>query len=196
MKEYRCDSKSLNWYEKINFFKGFCCIFVSYLVSFLFFYFLGKNIDNALGVSFIVSFLIFIGFVISSLIDNRTAIYMINDDSIKYIELHSDYSGRYLTDYQYKDIVNMVKPLKIFENIENYQGIDSGEILEINRVHEYNNRIVIYAKVKEKYWKNKGLFFYGNVHLEEKEKNKKIIITSDYQNYDDICKMFSKKCSI
>ena len=192
MKEFRCDSNSLSWYAKINFVKGFLVVLFSYLVSFSFFYLLGKDIDNALGVSFIVSFLIFIGFVISSLTDNRTAVYMVNDDSIKYIELHSDHSGRYLADYQYNDIVNMVKPIKIYENIENYQGIDCGEIIEINRVRGYINKIVIYAKVKEKYWKNKGLFLHGNVHLEEKEKNKKIIITNDYQHYDDICKLFSK----
>ena len=193
MKEYKCDYKSVKWYKKINYMKMLITLAILFTVFFFFFYLIGKDIDNALGVTFIISFFIFIGLILNNLLENRETVYIIDSDSIKYVKLHSNFDGRFLTDYEYKDILENVSASTIFNNINKYEGIDCGEILNILKVHKNVTNITIHAKVKEKVWNSKGFFSYKNISLIEKESKKKLIITNDYDNYDDICKIISKK---
>ncbi len=193
MKEYKCDYKSVKWYKKINYMKLFITFAIFFTVFFFFFYLIGKDIDNALGVTFIISFLILIWLVLNNLLENRETIYIIDSNSIKYIKLHNNFDGRFLADYEYKDILDNVNASSIFNNIDKYEGIDCGEIIKILKVHKNVTNVVIHATVKEKIWKSKGLFSYKNISLIEKKSKKKLIITNDYEHYDDICKILSKK---
>ncbi len=193
MKEYKCEYKSIRWYEKINYMKICLVLIISFSVSFLIFYFLGKDFDNAIGVSFIISILLSTRFILNDLLENRETIYLIDDNSIKYIEAHDDRDGRFITSYEYDDVLKNVSPTDIYKNIKEYFGIDCGEITKIIKIHKNVNNIKIYANVKEKVWKGKGFFSFKNVELTEQESKKKLIITNDYERYDDICKILSKK---
>ena len=195
MKIYRSNSIKVAWYKRINWIKLIISIIIVFLAFTFGFNYLAKNtdLDRAIKTSLIISLLFGINIILNDLFSNKNIIFMYNKDSIHYIDLQNEASGKFISDLDYRDIVNEHDPEDIYNHINKYVGIVRGEIIEINSLRETMNSLVLKVKVKEKKWKQIGLFFVKDVKLIEKEYNKKIVVKKDIEKYEDIKKMLLKK---
>ena len=90
----------------------------------------------------------------------------------------------------------MIKNRKIkevYNNIEDYEGIDCGHIKEVLSIRKDNNRLVVIANVNAKEWVPIGKITVKKLELQERNYNKKIIIPNDFDNYDELYKLLDRK---
>ena len=60
-------------------------------------------------------------------------------------------------------------------------------------VKKKSNKIVVVALVKSKEWVPMGRITIKKLSLENKNKEKKIVIQNDFDNYDKLYKLFEEK---
>lgn len=187
MKKYLNNKKNNSWYKKIDFLLSFGVFILTFGASFSLLSFFGKarNFSMTLRSSIIITILVTISYILTQLLEHRNTVYMI-DKKIRYVELHDSNDGKFLADEEFREVVDEEKPTKIYNNIEKYEGIDCGEIIEVLKINKRVNRIVLTAKVNAKVWSFKSKFFKSDIHLIEKSYKKKFIIPNDYDKYDEL----------
>jgi hypothetical protein len=195
MKMYRSDQVKIAWYKRIDWLRLIVSILLLFIFFTLGFNWLAKNTDlaRAIRTSMLISLIIGVNLVLRDLFSNKNIVLFNNKDSIKYIDLQNDMSGRFISDLDYNDIIEEYNPKEVYEHIDKHVGIVAGEIIKINTLKERVNCLIIKAKVKEKKWKQLGFFFAKDAILKEKEYNKKIIVKKDIEKYDEVKKMLLKK---
>ena len=189
MEFYKSNRKNKKIYQKINYTKLLLVIIISFTILTISFYFIGekRDINNSLRVSSIISLLLGACSIMGDLIDNRNRIFVVDKDTIGYIEIHTEkVSGPYLSDEEYFEIVNKKGIEEVFKNSHLYEGIDKGIITSIISVKRKYNRMVVKAKVVEKEWKSASIYTISKLYVVEKEKTRKIIIPNDFDNYEKL----------
>lgn len=195
MEEFRCNKKNNKWYKKIDWKRAIIYYIILFIICFLVFYWLGKDkyISNAIFTSIIISFLIILEFVLNDLIENRKKIFYTEKNNIFYIELHDQKDGKFISDTDFDEIIKNKKAKEVYNNISDYEGIDCGKIEKVLSVKKKSNKIVVVALVKSKEWVPMGRITIKKLSLENKNKEKKIVIQNDFDNYDKLYKLFEEK---
>ena len=198
MKIYRSNKKNKRIYEKINYIKLCLVIIVPFILLSIIFYYIGGREDIVIGIkkSLLVSLLLGVGSIVGDLIDNRSRVFLIGDE-IGYIDIHSEkVGGAYLRDDDFWDILDKNEIIEVYTNNYKYEGIDKNIIKRIISVKKKYNRMVIKANVLTKEWKSSSIYTISRLFVVEKERIKKIIIPSDFDNYDDLYKNLVKRIDI
>ena len=193
--EYRYNKKNSKWYKKIDWIR---LIIVSILLGLILFFLfnylgLGKDVENAIKVSLLITLLIDIELLLADLIEDKNRIFVSENNKLFYIEIHDKKDGKFLYDNEYKQIIKDVKPSDIIHNQKKFEGIDCGEIIDVKKISKRINRIIVKATVKEKQWKPYGKFTISKLEIVEKEYCKKIIISKSYDNFEKLSKIISEK---
>ena len=199
MEIFKSNRKNKKLYQKINYTKLLLVIIIPLIVLSIFFYFVGgkQNIDTSIYKSSLVSLLLGLGSFFGDIVENRSRIFLIDKNNIGYIDIHTEkVGGPYLKDNEFFDIVNKHGIEEVFKNNHNYEGIDKTIIKNIISVKKKYNRIVLKANVVTKEWKSSSIYTIAKLYIVEKERKKKIIIPNDYDNYDKLFKILTKKNEI
>ena len=192
MKEYKCNNKSIKWYKKIDYIGLVITVIITFTISLLFFNFVGNDFEKALLTSLYVSLLIVFYFFVSSLIEHRDAVYLVENKKIRYIDIQKGRDGNLLTNIEYKELLNSNKSKDIYTHNEKFEGVTTGEIIKVLKIKKSMNKTKIIAMVKGKKWQLKGVFKITKTDLVESEFKKKIIIPKDYDDYEELIETFKK----
>lgn len=197
MEMFLCDENKEKWYKKVEWKKTILIFGLCFVFSFSFLGFISKfdNMDSILYNAFLIAILVLIGNIISNVIENRINVYVKKDDTLYVIFPHSFGLGYDNGVVSYRDFKSM--PKEIFEDIianqEKYEGIDVIEIMEVDKLSFNNNRVKLKVKGRVKSWEEKGsLFTVNSVSLTNDMASKKIIIPSDYDNFEKLTNYLGK----
>ena len=195
MEVFKCNQKKNKWYQKINWPKVLIIFIVSFLIFYLFFYYISNayEIDRVFLTSLIISILITINYIFNDIIENRDRVFIINKSDIGYIEIHKELSGKFLKSSDFNKIISKEDIEEIYLKNHLFEGIDRGIIKSINYLKKKNNCIVIKAKTDEKIWKSVSRFTISKIYLVNRIKNKKIIIPNDYEENNKIYKYLKER---
>jgi hypothetical protein len=191
MEIYKCNKRNTKWYKKRDYIELVIVSVITFVISLLFFNYIGNDFERALVTSLYITLLIIFYNVTKSLIENRDAIYLIENKKIRYIDIQKGRDGSLLTNIEYKEILDANKPKDIYNNNEKFEGITTGEIVKVLKVKKSINKTKVSAMVKGKKWQIKGIFRINKTELIESEFKKKFIITKDYDNYEELIKLFT-----
>ena len=194
MKIYKSNRKANKWYEKINWLRLVLLLLSFFAFSFAILSILAqmKDIENALKVSILISLLVGIESVLIDILEHRDRIYFINKNKITYIEIHDDKDGKIYTHLTYYKMLNGKDLEEVHNNIDKYEGIDKGEIIEVKSIKKKCNRTIVKAKVKAQEWDVVGKFTISKMTLNEVEKEKTFIIMNDYEGYSELIEKIEK----
>lgn len=190
MKVFKCNKKNVAWYKKLDYIQIIIVSIFTLLISLFCLNFIGKDFDRALKSSILITCLIILYLVIKNLIEDREAIYLVDDKKIKYIDYQRKREGTVITDLRYNEIVEKVEPEDIIKNIDQFDGVTVGEIKKIYKIKKRVNKTIVVADVDAKLWKIIGFIRINGTELITKQYKKKFIITRDYDNYEELVKAF------
>ena len=196
MEIYKSDRKNKKIYEKINYTKLILVIIIPFIVLSIIFYYIGgkQDIGTSIHEAIVVSFLLGIASFIGDLLDNRNRIFVIDKDTIGYIDIHTEkVGGPYLKDDEFWECVNKQGIIEVYKNNYKYEGIDKGIIKSIISIKKKYNRIVLKVNVSTKEWRSSSAYTISKLFVVEKEKKKKIIIPNDFDNYEKLYNFLLKK---
>ena len=196
MKFYRSNKKNKRIYEKINYTKLLLVITISFLVFMISFYYIGKkrDINNSIFEASIISILLGTGSIIGDLVENRNRIFVVDNNYIGYIDIHTEkVGGPYLKDEEFYELIDKHGIKEVFLNNHQFEGIDKGIIKSIISVKKKYNRIVLKAVVDSKEWRSSSLYTISKLYLKDILKKRKIIIPNDFDNYEELYKNIIKK---
>ena len=187
IEKYFNNKSNTAWYKKIDILFSFGVCILVFALSFSILCFFGGDghFNMALRSSIVITVLVTLSYVLSQLLENRNTVYMI-DKIIRYVELHDSKDGKFLADEEFRSIVEEEGLTNIYENIDKYEGIDCGEIIEVLKIRKRVNRLVVTANVEAKEWKFKSKFFSSDIHVVDKNYKRKFIIPNDYDKYDEL----------
>lgn len=195
MEEFKSNKNNKKWYQKINWKKIIIIFTLVLLICFFAFNYLGRNKDivSALTRSIIIASLIIIELIISDLVENRKKIIFLDKKDLFYVEIHDQKDGKFISDTDFDMMIKNRKIKEVYNNIEDYEGIDCGHIKEVLSIRKDNNRLVVIANVNAKEWVPIGKITVKKLELQERNYNKKIIIPNDFDNYDELYKLLDRK---
>ena len=196
MEIYKSNKKNKKIYEKINYLKLVLVIIITLITLTIAFYFIGgkQDIGNSISKSIIVSLLLGFGSIIGDLIDNRNRVFIIDKDELGFIDIHTEkIGGPYLKDEDFWEILNKHSIEEVYRNNYQYEGIDKTIIKKVISIKKKYNRIILKADVTTKEWKSSSTYTISKLYVVEKEKRKKIIVPSDFDNYEKLYKKILKK---
>ncbi len=193
MKEYKCNKKNIKWYKKIDYIVLIITVAITFTISLLFFNYIGNDFERALITSLYISLLIVFYIFVSNLIENRDAVYLVENKKIKYIDIQKGRDGNLLTNIEYKEILESNKAKDIYSHNEKFEGVTTGEIVKVLKIKKGFSKTKIIAMVKGKKWQLKGVFKITKTDLVESEFKKKFIIPKDYDNYDELIEAFKEQ---
>ena len=199
METFKSNRKNKKIYENINYIKLLLVIIIPLMILSTFFYFIGGKQDLGYSIheALVVSLLLGLTSIIGDLIDNRSRIFIINKDEIGYIDIHTErVGGPYLKEEEFWNSVDKHGIEEIYNNNYQYEGIDKTVIKSIISVKKKYNRMVVKANVVTKEWRSSSVCSITKLYVVEKEKKKKIIIPSDFDNYEKLYKSIIKKNKI
>ena len=151
-----------------------------------------KDQINVFRLSLVVAILVGIEVALNDLLENRDTIFFVKGNTVSYIEIHGDKNGKVFSYYDYMKIIEENNETNIFENIEKFEGIDKGKIINATSVKVKSNKTIVKALVKEKEWTDIGKLRRMELVLKDVEKNKKIVIMNDYNDYDELIDKIKK----
>ena len=194
MKVYKSSRKINKWYEKISWLRLVVLVLSFFLFSTGLLSLLAqtKDMANTIRVSLIIALLIGLESILTDLLEHRDRIFFINKNKITYIEIHEDKEGKIYTHSTYYKMLDGKKSEEVHNDIENYEGIDKGEILEVRSIKKKSNRTIVKAKVRVKEWDAIGRFTISKMVLNEREKEKTFIIMNDYEGYSELIEKIEK----
>lgn len=195
MKTFKYNKKNSKWYKKIDWIKIAFVSIILFLVLFVVLNSLqlGKDIILVLRTCLIIVFLIDFELCLNDVLENKKRIFLIDNDKISYVEIHDGKDGKLLSDREYDEMIKNVKVESIFSKQKDFEGIDCGEIVEVLNLKKRMNGIKIKVKVKSKEWKPIGVLAISRLELVEKEYIKKMVISKDYSNFDELLLNLNKK---
>ena len=195
MEEFKSNKNNKKWYQKINWKKIIIIFTIVLLICFFAFNYLGRNKDivSALTRSIIIASLIIIELIVSDLVENRKKIIFLDKKDLFYVEIHDKKDGKFISDTDFDMMIKNRKIKEVYNNIEDYEGIDCGHIKEVLSIRKDNNRLVVIANVNAKEWVPIGKITVKKLELQESNYNKKIIIPNDFDNYDELYKLLDRK---
>ena len=195
MEEFKSNKNNKKWYQKINWKKIIIIFTIVLLICFFAFNYLGRNKDivSALTRSIIIASLIIIELIVSDLVENRKKIIFLDKKDLFYVEIHDQKDGKFISDTDFDMMIKNRKIKEVYNNIEDYEGIDCGHIEEVLSIRKDNNRLVVIANVNAKEWVPIGKITVKKLELQESNYNKKIIIPNDFDNYDELYKLLDRK---
>lgn len=195
MEEFKSNKNNKKWYQKINWKKIIIIFTIVLLICFFAFNYLGRNKDivSALTRSIIIASLIIIELIVSDLVENRKKIIFLDKKDLFYVEIHDQKDGKFISDTDFDMMIKNRKIKEVYNNIEDYEGIDCGHIEEVLSIRKDNNRLVVIANVNAKEWVPIGKITVKKLELQERNYNKKIIIPNDFDNYDELYKLLDRK---
>ncbi len=195
MEEFKSNKNNKKWYQKINWKKIIIIFTIVLLICFFAFNYLGRNKDivSALTRSIIIASLIIIELIVSDLVENRKKIIFLDKKDLFYVEIHDQKDGKFISDTDFDMMIKNRKIKEVYNNIEDYEGIDCGHIKEVLSIRKDNNRLVVIANVNAKEWVPIGKITVKKLELQERNYNKKIIIPNDFDNYDELYKLLDRK---
>lgn len=195
MEEFKSNKNNKKWYQKINWKKIIIIFTLVLLICFFAFNYLGRNKDivSALTRSIIIASLIIIELIISDLVENRKKIIFLDKKDLFYVEIHDQKDEKFISDTDFDMMIKNRKIKEVYNNIEDYEGIDCGHIKEVLSIRKDNNRLVVIANVNAKEWVPIGKITVKKLELQERNYNKKIIIPNDFDNYDELYKLLDRK---
>lgn len=195
MEEFKSNKNNKKWYQKINWKKIIIIFTIVLLICFFAFNYLGRNKDivSALTRSIIIASLIIIELIVSDLVENRKKIIFLDKKDLFYVEIHDKKDGKFISDTDFDMMIKNRKIKEVYNNIEDYEGIDCGHIKEVLSIRKDNNRLVVIANVNAKEWVPIGKITVKKLELQERNYNKKIIIPNDFDNYDELYKLLDRK---
>ena len=194
MKIYKSNKDTIKWFQKINWLKLIVYAAISFGLVFLVMNLLAvfKDQINVFRLSLVVAILVGIEVALNDLLENRDTIFFVKGNTVSYIEIHGDKNGKVFSYYDYMKIIEENNEKNIFENIEKFEGIDKGKIINATSVKVKSNKTIVKALVKEKEWTDIGKLRRMELVLKDVEKNKKIVIMNDYNDYDELIDKIKK----
>lgn len=197
MKIYFYNEKR-KWYKKIKWLKIFSFFLLFSFFLFFLFYIVIGNYDyllRALWTSFIISFLISFGIVLSNYLKVKEVIFIERKNKLYICFLHNfDYSLLSYSELK-KAILNSEDFINDFMNNPSlFIGIDVIEVEKINAYKVINDKFEINILGIYSYWCEKGgIFTSFNYEFRNNKKiNKDFSLSIEYNNFSELLKVIKK----
>ena len=196
MEIYKSNRKNNKIYQKINYVKLLLVIIIPLIMFTIIFYYIGgkQDIGNSIHEACVISLLLGLASIVGDFIDNRSRIFVIDKDTIGYIDIHTEkVGGPYLRDDDFFECVNKYGATEVYNNNYKYEGLDKGIIKDIISIKKKYNRIVLKANISTKEWESSSKYTISKLFVVEKERKKTIIIPNDFDNYVKLYNFLLKK---
>ena len=195
---YYNENKKL--YKRIRWSKDIICFLILAIMFFSFFYFLlsGRTeMFRAIRTAIFLSFIITLGIETSYLIDNKEYIYVLKNNDLYVIMFQNDtyyIEGDYLTSEELRKNISDEKIEDILSNTDKYIGVSILKVEKMAHLIERKNYFHFLAVGDLSYWKAEGNFFtISNFVMDFRKKRKKLIVTKEYKDYNELLKNVRKR---
>ena len=191
MKVYSyCEAKK--WYKKIKWLKIF-----SFFLFFLFYIVIGNYnyLLRALWTSFIISFLISLGTLLSNCLKVKEVVFITKKNKLFICFVHNfDYLLVSYSDLKRIILGNNNFITDFTENPFSFLGIDVFEVEKVDNFKIVDNTVQINVLGTYNYWKESGGIFTstGYEFVQNKKINKYFCLSIDYNNFNELLKIIEK----
>lgn len=187
-------------YKRIRWSKDLTYFIIMTIILFLFFYFLLSRKEELLRpiyTSISISFLITLGIEIGYLIENKEYIYVLKDEKLYVIMFQNEsyyLEEEFLSSEKLRKDMTEEKISDILANTDKYIGISILEVEKLGDLKERKNHYSFISSGNLSFWKAEGNFFtINNFVMDFRKKRKRLVVTKEYKDYDELLNYVKKK---